>query len=98
MFMGALFLLFVFIYLKGGRDVKSNYNLSAEEKQEMIGFIQHYYEQQQGETIGNMDAMFLLDFIMEKLAPVFYNRGVEDSYQYMAMKIEDLIEDRKRVV
>lgn len=82
-------------YLKGEIYLKPEFNLSTEKKQEMIGVIQLYYEQEQGEKLGNMKAMFLLDFIIEKLAPDFYNIGVEDCHQYMTMKIDDMFEIQK---
>jgi len=31
----------------------------------------------------------LLDFIIEKLAPEFYNQGVYDSHKYMTESAED---------
>lgn len=33
----------------------------------------------------------MLDFIVEKLAPEFYNQGVGDSAKYMGDRIEDMI-------
>ncbi|WP_217973726.1 DUF2164 family protein [Virgibacillus sp. 7505] len=37
-----------------------------------------------------MAAGLLLDFIIKELGPVFYNAGIEASYQFMNEKIEDL--------
>jgi uncharacterized protein (DUF2164 family) len=33
----------------------------------------------------------VLDFIIEKLAPDFYNQGVDNAYRYMKEATEDLM-------
>lgn len=71
------------------------FELSKEQKDKMIGLIQAYFEKEQDEKIGNLQAMLLLDFVIEKLAPTFYNLGVEDSYHYMTEKIDDIFEIQK---
>ena len=40
-------------------------------------------------------AGLMLDFILEELAPEFYNQGVSDSNTYMKDTIEDLLSIRK---
>ncbi len=75
--------------------MKSTFELSKEKKDKMIVSIQEYFEKEQAKEIGNLQAMLLLDFIMEKLAPEFYNLGVEDSYRYLTEKIDDIFEIQK---
>lgn len=75
--------------------MKLTFELSKEKKDKMIVSIQEYFEKEQAEEIGNLQAMLLLDFIMEKLAPEFYNLGVEDSYRYLTEKIDDIFEIQK---
>ncbi|PLR99153.1 DUF2164 domain-containing protein [Bacillus sp. T33-2] len=61
----------------------------------MAGLIQKYYFEERGEELGDLGAMMLLDFITEKLGPHFYNLGVQDSYQYLSEKMEDLFDLQK---
>ncbi len=75
--------------------MKPVFNMSKEQKENMIHLLQEYFMEEHGEEIGNLKAMLLLDFIMEKLAPAFYNLGIEDSHQYMTEKIDDLFEIQK---
>lgn len=75
--------------------MKKAFQLSEEKKKEMIGQIQEYFESERNEQIGNLSAMLLLDFFIEKFAAEFYNLGVEDSHTYMVMKLEDLFEIQK---
>lgn len=75
--------------------MKPIFELSKEQKDDMTELLRKYFKEEQGEEIGNLQAMLLLDFIIEKLAPAFYNLGVEDSHQYMTEKIDDMFEIQK---
>jgi uncharacterized protein (DUF2164 family) len=69
----------------------SNIKLTKEKRDDMISAIKSYYSTEREEEIGDLAAGLMLDFIIEKLAPEFYNQGVYDSYKYMEDKIEDLL-------
>lgn len=73
------------------------FDLTNEEKAEMSQMIQDYMQQEHNANYGNLEAMLLLDFFTEKLAPLFYNKGVADSHQYMTNKLDDLFEIEKSV-
>jgi len=64
--------------------------LEREKKEEMVKAIVHYFKQERDEEMGQLAAGMVLDFIIEKLAPEFYNQGVLDSCAYMNEKVEDL--------
>ncbi len=61
----------------------------------MVAIIKIYFSQGEGEEIGDLRATLILDFIIEKLAPDFYNQGVRDSYQYMKDMVEDVLSIQK---
>ncbi len=67
-------------------------NLSNEKKQEMVNAIKEYFFNERNQEIGDLAATLILDFFIEELAPVFYNQGVYDAYQFMNGKLEDLFE------
>lgn len=69
----------------------SNIKLTKEKRDDMASAIKSYYSREREEEIGDLAAGLMLDFIIEKLAPEFYNQGVYDSYKYMEDKIEDLL-------
>lgn len=66
-------------------------DLNKEAKQEMILAIKTYFLNERDEDLGDMAAGFILDFVLEKLAPHIYNQGVYDSYKYMGERTEDLL-------
>jgi len=64
--------------------------LTKEKKEEMVMAIKAYFLKEREEEIGHLAASMILDFIIEKLAPEFYNQGIMDSYKYMSDRIEDI--------
>ncbi len=73
------------------RSNESRIKLSKEKKEEMIARIQNYFQNEREEEIGNLAATMVLNFIVEELAPEFYNMGVQDAYRYMAERCEDML-------
>jgi uncharacterized protein (DUF2164 family) len=69
--------------------------VTKEQRDEMIAAIKHYFLKEREEEVGDLRAGLMLDFILEELAPEFYNQGVLDSYTYMKDTIEDLLSIRK---
>jgi uncharacterized protein (DUF2164 family) len=69
--------------------------ISKERKAEMLNEIKTFFFKERGEEIGDLAADIILDFIVEKLAPEFYNQAVDDSYKYVKDAAEDLLSIRK---
>lgn len=65
--------------------------LSKETKDHMIAEIKRYYLNERDEELGDLAAGLFLDFIIEEMAPEFYNQGVYDSCDFMKDKCEDLL-------
>lgn len=65
--------------------------LSKETRDYMIKEIQRYFLNEREEELGDLAASLFLDFIIEELAPEFYNQGVYDSCNFMKDKSEDLL-------
>lgn len=70
--------------------MKRKFKLEKDEKQILIDEIKRYYLKERNEEIGDLAADLILDFITQKIAPVFYNRGVRDSIAVMNEKVEEL--------
>ena len=74
---------------------KDKFKLTKEQREAMISSIKTYFLNEREEELGDLASSLLLDFIIEELAPEFYNRGVYDSYQYMNERVEDLLSIQK---
>jgi uncharacterized protein (DUF2164 family) len=71
--------------------VNEKIKLTKEQRTEMVSSIKKYFKQERGEEIGDLGSGLILDFIIDRLAPEFYNQGVQDSYRYMGDRLEDML-------
>ena len=69
--------------------------ISKEKKDKMIDDIKKYFLEEREEDLGDLASDMVLDFFIEKLAPEFYNQGVQDAYVYMRDRMEDVLELEK---
>jgi uncharacterized protein (DUF2164 family) len=69
--------------------------VTKERRDEIVSEIKNYFSNEREEELGDLAAGLILDFILEKIAPEFYNQGVYDSHQYLKDAIEDLLSIRK---
>lgn len=69
--------------------------LTKEKREDMISAIKDYFLNKMDEEVSELDSNRMLKFIIEELAPEFYNQGVYDSYKYMNNRIEDLLSIQK---
>jgi uncharacterized protein (DUF2164 family) len=65
--------------------------ITKEKRDAMISEIKGYFSNDREEAFGDLASSLMLDFIIEKLAPEFYNQGVQDSYNYMNERSEELL-------
>ncbi|SFM51818.1 Uncharacterized conserved protein, DUF2164 family [Gracilibacillus orientalis] len=75
--------------------MQTPFSLAKEKQDEMINTIQNYFATERQEELGNLEAGFILDFIMVEIAPTFYNQGVRDAHQFLSEKLEDVFEIEK---
>ena len=59
-------------------------------RQQAIASIERYFRQNTDEEIGNMAAGALLNFFLEELGPVVYNKAVADVQVRLQMRISEL--------
>lgn len=64
--------------------------LSKEIRAQAIASIQRYFEENMPEPIGNLPAGLLLDFFMEEVGPVIYNRAIADAQTRLQQRVMDL--------
>lgn len=69
---------------------KSKVPLNKETRSAMVEEIKLYFKKERDEDIGDLAAMLMLDFIIDKLSPAFYNQGVQDCSDYIRDKLDDV--------
>lgn len=71
--------------------VKRSWDLITDEKRKaVVKEIIYFFEKERNETIGVIAAESILDFMLQSLAPHIYNKGVEDSLQFIKEHLEIL--------
>ena len=53
--------------------------LPREEKEQIIDSVKAYFEQERSESIGDLAAEQLIDYMIQALGPYIYNKAVADA-------------------
>lgn len=61
--------------------------ITKENRIEITASIQRYFEENMEEKIGNMTAAALLDFLLEELGPLVYNKAVSDVQERLQARV-----------
>lgn len=77
--------------------MKMEIDLKKEVRAILIENLKRYYWDERNEEINNLAAELMLDFIVNEIGPYIYNQAIEDSYDYMNERIEDLLGLQKRL-
>jgi uncharacterized protein (DUF2164 family) len=59
-------------------------------RDDAIASIKRYFEENLPEPIGDLPAGLLLDFFMEEVGPVIYNRAIGDAQTRMQLRVSDM--------
>ena len=71
----------------------SKIEFTSQQKQAMSNALKGYLEDALDVEIGQFDADFLFDFIVDKFAPAFYNKGLSDAQTVMQRKMMDIADE-----
>ncbi len=64
--------------------------LTREAKNEAVVSIERYFRENMEERIGNIAAGALLNYFLEEIGPLVYNRAVADVQERLQMRISEL--------
>src|ERR1700728_2763159 len=83
----------VFVTTPGGRVITSGMqpdSLSKEQRQEIAASLRRYFVENFDRELSEMQAGFLLEYFLSEIAPLAYNKGVDDARRYFFTMTEDL--------
>ena len=63
--------------------------LSEDEKNILIEKSREYFRDERDEEIGNMEALFILDFYIKELGPVISSKAIRRFKERMEISLED---------
>ena len=64
--------------------------IPRERRDELIGSIRRYFEENLDEEIGDLKARLLLDYFLVEVGPTVYNQGVADAQAWLVDRLGDL--------
>jgi uncharacterized protein (DUF2164 family) len=64
--------------------------ISKEARAEAVASIQRYFEENLPERIGTLPAGMLLDFFLQEIAPLVYNKAIVDAQGRLQQRVLDL--------
>jgi uncharacterized protein (DUF2164 family) len=64
--------------------------LTKPQRTAAITSIQRYFQENLPDTIGDLPAGLLLNFILEEIGPVIYNQAVADAQTRLTQRVADL--------
>ncbi|MBH5319644.1 DUF2164 domain-containing protein [Paenibacillus sp. GSMTC-2017] len=64
--------------------------LPKEEKEVLISNVKTYFELERSETIGDLGAEQMIDFMIKELGPYIYNKGIADARTLMNEKMAQI--------
>lgn len=67
-----------------------NIELTKPARAAAIASLQRYAEENLSEPLGNLPAGLLLDFFIEEIGPVIYNKAIADAQARMQQHVVDL--------
>lgn len=77
----------------GKRESLSQIKLSDSQKEKLNDEIKAFYLDEFGEEIGIIKQMHLLELFEQKLAPIIYNRALDDAKKWYARMMDNLDSD-----
>lgn len=64
--------------------------LDSKDRSDAITSLQQYFDENMPAPLGDLPAAQLLDFFLEEVAPVVYNKAIADAQARMAVRVEDM--------
>lgn len=69
------------------------FKITDEQKKQILSAIHAYYLEERGEDIGILHQEGLYDLFVEELAPVIYNKALDDAKFWFSRRMDDVESD-----
>jgi len=72
--------------------MNSTIELNEAIRQQLIESLKRYADEEMDTEIGDLKAMFLLDYILEQVGPHIYNQALSDMATQLSLKVSDAMD------
>ena len=79
--------------MRNRKNLNETVKLSDEQKKQLAGEIKAFYLDVRGEDIGIIEEQQLIELFCEHLAPVVYNKALDDAMRWMKQQMGNLETD-----
>ena len=64
-------------------------DLDAEERERLISSLKQYFDEHLDQSVGDLKASLIVDYILKEFGPVIYNRAVADAQA----RVQDMVSE-----
>lgn len=75
------------------RERLAQIKLSDSQREKLNAEIKSFYLEERGEEIGMIEQMQLMELFEQKLAPIIYNRALDDTKRWFAQMMDNIDAD-----
>lgn len=75
------------------RERLAQIKLSDSQREKLNTEIKSFYLEERGEEIGMIEQMQLMELFEQKLAPIIYNRALDDAKRWFAQMMDNIDAD-----
>lgn len=75
------------------RDGKNTYDLSSEQRRKLQEEIIYFFQEERDEELGIIGAETVLDFFLDVLGEIIYNKALDDAKRWLNRTVENAESD-----
>lgn len=64
--------------------------LPDETEKALVNAVKHYFLEERGDEIGDLQASFFLEFVLKEIGPTIYNQAIKDAQTSLQRVVTDL--------
>lgn len=64
--------------------------LPDETRTELVAALKWYFSDERDEDLGDLQASFMLDFVLKEIGPSIYNQAINDAQAVLSRAVADL--------
>jgi uncharacterized protein (DUF2164 family) len=64
--------------------------LDDEVRKQLLVSLRRFFEEELDQEIGDLKAELVMQYLLEELGPVVYNKAVSDAQRWLQLRVDDL--------
>lgn len=68
----------------------ANIEISKQARTDVVASLKRYFDENMSDPLGDLKATLLLDFILEEVGPLIYNKAIADAQARLQQRVNEL--------